>query len=222
MEFINLNPDTVLNEAIKAAESDIKLVALGSQRERYWLEERLESTDKSVEEIITASESINATDWLDSNKKEKESDWEMDEMDPSEVVGEWLGESDDKQGFALTTVKLTRETFNNFVGVKLHVEESWKIPAYFNYSAGDFCPSPEVHCAIWKYWEEQFGAKIIGVTSDSIEGYVANPPKSKEEAINLAWQQYLYCSDIVDQGTETISNLASSIINHEYWYFWWD
>jgi len=60
------------------------------------------------------------------------------------------------------------------------------------------------------------------VTSDSIEGYVANPPKSKEEAINLAWQQYLYCSDIVEQGTETISNLASSIINHEHWYFWWD
>jgi hypothetical protein len=29
-------------------------------------------------------------------------------------------------------------------------------------------------------------------------------------------------SDIVDQGCESISNLAATLLNSPYWYFWWD
>ncbi|MBL8817724.1 MAG: DUF4253 domain-containing protein [Planctomyces sp.] len=28
--------------------------------------------------------------------------------------------------------------------------------------------------------------------------------------------------DIVEQGCESISNLAATLVNSGYWYFWWD
>ncbi|WP_414650247.1 DUF4253 domain-containing protein, partial [Duganella sp.] len=34
--------------------------------------------------------------------------------------------------------------------------------------------------------------------------------------------QYLYCADIVDQGTESIEALAATLLNARVWYFWWD
>jgi hypothetical protein len=66
------------------------------------------------------------------------------------------------------------------------------------------------------------GAEIAGVSGDVIECIVANPPRDKEQSMNLAWEQYLYCQDIVVQGRETISNLAATLLNSPYWYFWWD
>ena len=40
--------------------------------------------------------------------------------------------------------------------------------------------------------------------------------------MDLAWEQYLYCQDIVVQGCETIANLAATLLNSPFWYFWWD
>jgi len=44
--------------------------------------------------------------------------------------------------------------------------------------------------------------------------------KAAEEA--LAKEQFLYCSDIVEQGAGSIRNLASILLNGRAWYFWWD
>jgi hypothetical protein len=38
----------------------------------------------------------------------------------------------------------------------------------------------------------------------------------------LAREQYLYCGDIVDQGTGTLSRLATALMADDWWYFWWD
>jgi hypothetical protein len=38
----------------------------------------------------------------------------------------------------------------------------------------------------------------------------------------LAREQYLYCSDIVWQGVGSVSNLSKTLLNSNYWYFWWD
>ena len=55
-----------------------------------------------------------------------------------------------------------------------------------------------------------------------IEMAVTRPPQTREEAITLATEQYFYCSDIVDQGTETIDRLAAEILAQPRWFFWWD
>jgi hypothetical protein len=34
--------------------------------------------------------------------------------------------------------------------------------------------------------------------------------------------QFDYCSDIVEQGVETLSALGAGLMTDDWWYFWWD
>jgi hypothetical protein len=45
---------------------------------------------------------------------------------------------------------------------------------------------------------------------------------TREEALDLAREQYLYCADIVDQGTGSLSLLAANLMVDPWWFFWWD
>jgi len=75
---------------------------------------------------------------------------------------------------------------------------------------------------LFKKWQNEYSAKVACVTGDVIEFTVENPPTTKEQALQLAEEQFIYCSDIVFQGVETIENLASTLLNSKVWYFWRD
>ena len=91
-----------------------------------------------------------------------------------------------------------------------------------SYGNWNECPRPEVHCAFHRQWQESYGAEITGISGDIIECVVSKPPTDEKAATILAWEQYWYCSDIVEQGVNSISNLAATLLNSTYWYFWWD
>ena len=38
----------------------------------------------------------------------------------------------------------------------------------------------------------------------------------------LAREQFVYCPDIVYQGTGTLAGLAAALLEGTTWYFWWD
>jgi hypothetical protein len=101
-------------------------------------------------------------------------------------------------------------------------EHSWEVFAPLRWSAVNYDIGPEVHVAIHKYWQQSYGAEVVSATAEIVQCAVTNPPRSKEVAMTLAREQYLYCPDIVWQGVGTISELAASLMNHDYWYFWWD
>ncbi len=84
------------------------------------------------------------------------------------------------------------------------------------------CPPPEVHIGLARHWHKLYGATIMSVGGDFIEYSVAQPVTSRKKALQLAYTQFLYCHDIVDQGFETLENLAASLIDATVWYFWWD
>lgn len=102
------------------------------------------------------------------------------------------------------------------------VLKSWMIPAFLKTGSWNDCPNPEEHAAIFKYWDEKYGISVVGITTDVIELEVRNPPTSKEQALQLAVEQFIYCPDIVYQGTQTIAALASTLLNGKIWFFWWD
>lgn len=52
--------------------------------------------------------------------------------------------------------------------------------------------------------------------------WVPRPPRDRVEAKALAREQYLYCADIMEQGTNTLVKLASALLDAEAWFFWWD
>lgn len=105
---------------------------------------------------------------------------------------------------------------------KIPTTKSWEIPAYLKFGGWNACPSPEEQVAVLRYWAERYGVEVYSISSDVMECAVARPPQTKEDALALAQEQFLFCSDIVHQGTETLSVLAASIQNSEAWFFWWD
>lgn len=98
----------------------------------------------------------------------------------------------------------------------------WEIPAHLKYGGWNDCPAPECHVAVFKDWTQRFDLEIYGVTSDVIECAIRRPPGTKAAALALAREQFLYCTDIVFQGTESISLLAATLLDSDVWYFWWD
>lgn len=102
------------------------------------------------------------------------------------------------------------------------IEQPWHLPAAIHFGGWNACPSADEHCALHRSWQERFGAEITGMSGDVVECVVRKPPRDRKAALDVAWEQYWYCNDIVDQGCESISNLAATLLNSPYWYFWWD
>jgi len=100
--------------------------------------------------------------------------------------------------------------------------QSPAIPVHLRFGYWNSCPAPHIHMGLARYWGERFGAKIVALTSDTVEYVVARPPETDEQALELAWQQYFYCADIVDQGVGSVATLAQALRRSTRWYFWWD
>jgi hypothetical protein len=98
----------------------------------------------------------------------------------------------------------------------------WEAPAFLKFGSWNACPHPQHHVAILKDWHTRYGAEVVGITHDIVEMLVARPPRNREQALLLAREQYLYCEDIVDQGTRTLDALAATLRGGKSWYFWWD
>jgi hypothetical protein len=71
-------------------------------------------------------------------------------------------------------------------------------------------------------WHQEYGADIACLSSDVIECTVKSPPSSRQSALALAQEQFVYCPDIVHQGVESLEALAAILLDGKTWYFWWD
>ncbi len=99
---------------------------------------------------------------------------------------------------------------------------SWQVCAVLCWGNSNDGSNPSNHAAVHKYWGTEYDAELVCITMDTMEFSVTKPPATKEAAMKLADQQYVYCPDLVHQGVETISNLAKTLLNSKRWYFWWD
>lgn len=52
--------------------------------------------------------------------------------------------------------------------------------------------------------------------------FTAFPVRDRSAAVGLALGQYAFCTDLVDQGVQTIEVLADSLTKSSVWSFWWD
>lgn len=106
--------------------------------------------------------------------------------------------------------------------VNVPVNEPWKVFAWIPFGGWNECPDTEDMMAICKYWYDKYKAVPAVISSDELQIYVASPVNNIDTALKIAEEQYAFCNDIVDQGVETIKALASTLINSNVWYFWWD
>ncbi|HEY0683472.1 MAG TPA: DUF4253 domain-containing protein [Steroidobacter sp.] len=66
------------------------------------------------------------------------------------------------------------------------VESPWLVPAFLKFGGWNDCPEASVHLAFFRRWFEQYGAEVVTVTNDVIEFRVSRPPRTPEEAKQLA------------------------------------
>lgn len=138
-------------------------------------------------------------------------------------VGEWPKELPPPMN-GLTVAEDSRQQapLETVIIVLVPTDDATTIPAHLRWGGWNANPPAEFHVAALRSWRDRFGAELIGLGPDVINLRVARRPKTREEAMALAREQYLYCNDIVDQGVGTLSRLAALLYTQDWWYFWWD
>jgi len=100
--------------------------------------------------------------------------------------------------------------------------ESAAVPAFLRWGGWNACPAPEYHVAALRSWHERYGAELVAIGGDVLNLRVTRRPQSRDEALALAREMYLYDEDIVSQGTETFAALGAMLMANDWWFFWWD
>ena len=192
---------------------------IGSERNLKIFERSPKISVSEIKEIISKSFDIDIAKWLANRQKEEnENEW----FDEVEKLGQWTEISVKAAApYVLTRDRFGEQTDFVYTGLA-EIESPWMLPAIAGFGGWNDCPWADVQCAAMRYWQEKYGAELITMTGDYLECIVGNPPATKEAAMKLAREQYLFCPDIVDQGTETISNLGAALLNAKLWFFWWD
>jgi hypothetical protein len=108
-----------------------------------------------------------------------------------------------------------------FIGL-VELDEPAELFARLGYGRWNECPEPSVHVALHRHWRERFGAEPMALSADVVECDVTRPPADRKAALALAVEQQAYCSDIVEQGTGSVAELAATLLEAPVWYFWWD
>ncbi|MDZ7958747.1 MAG: DUF4253 domain-containing protein [Aulosira sp. DedQUE10] len=191
----------------------------------------------TVAEIITQEDTFNIDEWLNNKAQEqweeREGLWADDSnimamqstLDPltQAEIGEWNNLMPEQQEkYTIPYNILTRLPHPNIVVGMIPTTFSWQVPAFLKFGNWNDCPLPTIHVGLMKYWHQKYGAEVVGITHDVVEMCVNHPPQNREDTFRLAQEQYMYCSDIVEQGVQTLNNLAAMLLNRKVWYFWWD
>lgn len=98
----------------------------------------------------------------------------------------------------------------------------WEAIAHLGWGNWNSNPAAEYHVAALRAWHERYGAELVGCSRDVLNLRVTRRPATREEALDLAREQYLYCNDIVDQGVGSLAALAATLMEGDWWFFWWD
>jgi hypothetical protein len=137
-------------------------------------------------------------------------------------IGEWPTEPMGAPELSVATETLTGAPLDKVQIVILPTDDPSTIPAYLHWGHWNGCPAPEYHIAALRSWRERFGAELVGLSHDVMNIRVKRRPPTRKAALELAREQYVYCSDIVEQGAQTLSALAAVLMENDWWYFWWD
>ena len=144
----------------------------------------------------------------------------LEEFQPN--VGEWPSVAPESPELTVHADVLSQKPYARCFLVIFPTDKSYEVPAYAKWGGWNANPMPEVHVAALKSWEERYGAQLVGMDAAVLNLKLERRPTTREEAMAVAREQYAYCEDIVLQGVDSLSNLAASNLESDWWYFWWD
>jgi hypothetical protein len=191
-------------------------ILIGDSDSKDALLENLEVwEDEETSTIIDRGMALDVEAWLE-NRKSKD----LEYYTPPR--GSWPEEILLKDTFFVYVDFLSGQPHKEMYLALIPTVKGWHTPAFLKFGGWNDCPPPEIHVAIFAKWEQEYGAEVLAITGDTIEFSVSRPPQSRDDALRLAQEHFLYCTDIVYQGTETLERLAATVQNNHAWFFWWD
>jgi len=194
-------------------------VIVGDSNTADQLAEHVEAADaKKPSELIAAAEKIDAVEWFKKTAKDRK----YDEPGANLETGKWDSSATPMTDFQIPKDILKQTPHPSVTVALLPTTNPWEVPAWLNYGGWNECPVPEVQVAVLKRWHGQYGAEVVGVAWDIMELRATKPPDSRDKALALAREQFIFCEDIVTQGVNSVEALAQSLLNGKIWYFWWD
>lgn len=104
----------------------------------------------------------------------------------------------------------------------VETDDPTTVPIHMRYGAWNACPPAPYHTAALRAWRDQFGAELVAMSHSTLELRVARRPADRAEATALAWSQQVYCADLAFQSYGSIADLAASLLESDWWLFWWD
>ena len=100
--------------------------------------------------------------------------------------------------------------------------KSWHVPAMLCWGGWNASPEAQIHSAAARHWHRKYGAVPEGWSEDHVAYAVDAPPRNREEAYQLALEQFAVCPDNVSQNYGSLRNLAAHLVDSHIWNFWWD
>ncbi len=104
----------------------------------------------------------------------------------------------------------------------------WQVGAFLREETGWLAPA--VHTSLIRRWFEKWGATIVCHSCSTVEMVVGRLPKTREDAVRLAMEQYCYAPDAlldrpgvhVGRDFSVLEDLAASLMVSPNWWLWWD
>jgi len=172
---------------------------------------------RAFADILVASQSVQLPEWFRQRQVDP-ADWDMS---VEELLGTWPDATRTHSSLTLHLDTTGRQVLPQVHLGLARIEHAWQLPAWLDFGGWNECPSAEIHCALHREWQSRYGAEIVGVSSDILECQVRNPPGDRDSAIELVWQMFAYCPDLL-QGGGSLSELAAGLMQARHWFFWWD
>lgn len=102
----------------------------------------------------------------------------------------------------------------------LPTRDPTEAPAYLRAGGWNDCPEAVHQVAALRAWRDRYGAELIGCSHDTMNIRVQRQPSSRDEALALAREQHLFCSDMLNE--MTLAELGAYLLENDWWFFWWD
>lgn len=215
-EFIVVSGREAVEERSRLlSRAGITPVIMGNREDVRLLEELLEDPSETPEAIIARANDLDVGEWIRSRTNEDPGQYSVEPAD-------WPGGKMPPVELSVHLDVLSKRPKPKVVIGLVPTPESWQVPAFVRYGDWNDCPSPDAQVALHKKWHDEYGSEIACLSGDVIECTVKNPPSSRQSALALAREQFVYCSDIVHQGVGSLEALAATLMNSKTWYFWWD
>ena len=116
----------------------------------------------------------------------------------------------------------TSHPFEEILILEIPTRKPWEIPGYIPMGGYNECPAPDTQIAESEYWYRNYRAIPTVITANSIEFMAEAPPQNFQDAEKLAYEQYLFCNEVVSDGAGSLRKLASILKDSTVWSFWWE